>query len=505
MYAKMGITVFISLYTTRLVLDALGASDFGIFNVVGGAIAMLTFLNNAMTGATQRFMSYSQGEGYKEKQKIIFNISIILHFITALIVVLLLELAGFYLFKDLLTIPIERIHAAKLIFHFLVISTFFTIASVPYDAVINAHENMLLVAILGVLEAILKLGIAFFITYTDSDKLVVYGFLMAILSILLLVAKLIYCQIKYEEVDLNIIKYYDGSLAKEMTSFAGWSFLGATTSMLGFYGQGIVLNMFFGPIVNAAQGIASQVGGQLTSFSGTMLKALNPTIAKSEGSGDRDLMYKATFMGSKIAYFLLMILSIPVILEMPIIFDFWLEEVPEYAVIFCRLLLIKLLVDQININLTTLIAAVGKIKNYQITVSVVYVLPLIFAIIVFRIGFPPYWIYIVFLFFSIVAGIANIYYSKEVANLPIDGFLKNVILRIVLASFLTIGISALPILFLNQGIIRVIIVFSISLCSSFLILWYVGFSKLEKENIYGFLVSIKTNLLQKAKPFPNNK
>ncbi len=498
LYARMAITVFISLYGTRLVLKALGVNDFGIFNLVGGAIAMLTFLNNSMSGATQRFMSYAEGEGEIEKKKNIFNVSIVLHMITAIIVVILLEAVGYFLFNGVLTIPIERIDAARMIFHFLVISTFFTIFSVPYDAVINAHENMLLVAVLGILESIIKLGIAFYITYTSSDKLIVYGLLMALLSVILLIIKQIYCRKKYDEVKIDIKKYYNKKLSKEMTTFAGWSFLGATSSMLSFYGQGLVLNMFFGTAVNAAQGVASQVGGQLSSFSGTMLKALNPMIAKSEGAGNRDLMFKATFTGSKVAFFLLMILSIPVIIEMPIIFKFWLKEVPQFTVIFCRLLLVKLLLDQININLTTLIAAVGNIKKYQTIISIVYISPIIFAFIVFKMGFPPYSIYIVFIVFSIVAGFTNIYFSKIVAELPVNIFFKDVITRIILTFIISLIISILPVYFINEGIMRVIIVFIISFISSLFTIWFLGLTIVEKEYFNSFIKSV-SNKLPKAK------
>lgn len=216
LYARMAITVFISLYVTRLVVAALGTKDFGIFNIVGGAIAMLTFLNVAMASASQRFMSYVHGEGNQIKQKRIFNVSVILHFLIGIAVVLLLEIAGYFFFNGILKIDSERVYAAKLIYQFLIVSTFFTIISVPYDAVINARENMLFVAVTGIIEALLKLAIAFYITFTNNDKLISYGLLMALLTILLLIIKRIYCHLKYEEVVINIRKYFDKALFKEI-------------------------------------------------------------------------------------------------------------------------------------------------------------------------------------------------------------------------------------------------------------------------------------------------
>lgn len=185
------------------------------------------------------------------------------------------------------------------------VSTFFTVLSVPYDAVINAHENMSLVAVLGIAESILKLVIALYISTATGDKLIIYGLLMALLSILMMVVRQIYCHLKYDEVIISIQKYFDKPLFKEMTSFASWSLLGCSSSMIGTYGNGIVLNVFFGSTINAAQGIANQISGQLGAFASTMLKALNPLIAKSEGSGNRDFMLNAAMVGSKISFFYL--------------------------------------------------------------------------------------------------------------------------------------------------------------------------------------------------------
>lgn len=275
LYAKMGITMFISLYTTRLILNSLGAADFGIFNIVGGAIAMLGFLNAAMAGATQRFMSYSEGEGNKKKQKSIFNISILLHFFIALAAGIALLIAGYFFFNGILNIPADRIFAAKVVYGSLIVSTMFTVMSVPYDAVLNAHENMKYYAIVGIIESLLKLSVALIVVYTFSDKLIVYGVLMACIPLITLTIMRIYCHKHYTECTIAPKKYWDKTMMKEMTSFAGWSFGNSATSMIGNYGLGIVLNMFFGTVLNAAQGIAGQITGQLCVFASNMLKALN--------------------------------------------------------------------------------------------------------------------------------------------------------------------------------------------------------------------------------------
>jgi len=492
LYAQMGITVFMSLYTTRLVLAALGAEDFGIFNVVGGAIVMLTFLNTAMASASQRFMSYAQGEGDLKKQKNIFNISLILHFFIAITVILLLEIVGYFLFDGILKITPERLDVAKLIYQFLLISTFFTIISVPYDAIINAHENMLFVAILRIAETILKLTIAIFITYTVFDKLYMYGLLMASLSIFLLIIRITYCHKKYEEVIINFKKYFNKPLFTEITSFAGWNFLGASSSIIGNYGQGIVINMFFGTAVNAAQGISGQVSGQLGAFATTMMKALNPLIAKSEGAGNRSLMLKASFIGSKVSFFLLTIFYVPVILEMPYIFGFWLKEVPEYTVVFCRLLLVRNLIQQLFITLASSIAAVGNIKKYQISSGFLNFLPLIIGYIFFHFGYPPYTLYIVFIFYAILNGLIILYFAKKECELPIKTYLKDVVFKCLFSFLILILIAGIPVYSMPESFTRLIIVLIVSTFFFFIVIRFTGLTVDEKITVNNLLKGIRS-------------
>lgn len=503
LYARMAITVFISLYATRLILSALGVTDFGIFNVVGGIIAMLTFLNNAMASATQRFMSYAEGAGDVKKLKTIFNVSIVLHVIIAILVFVLFEVAGYFLFNGVLKIPEARIGVAKLIFQFTIVSTLFTIISVPYDAVINAHENMLLFAVLSIVEALFKLAIALYIITTHYDHLMAYGFLMALLSILLLAIRRMYCQKNYVECQINIRAHYSKPIFLEMTSFAGWSFLGSATSMLANYGQGIVMNVFFGTIVNAAQGIASQVSGQLGVFAGTMLKALNPLIDKSEGAGNRTLMLKVSMVGSKVSFFLLMLFYIPALIEMPYIFKFWLKNVPEYAVVFCRLMLFRNLIDQLFVTLVSSISAEGNIKKYQVYTSLLSVFPLLISFFLFKLQYPVYSLYIVFIVYSLSVSAITLYFSGKNLGLSIPFFLKNVVGRCLVSFLIVMFIANLPVWLMQDGFSRILFVFSSSVVCFFMVVWFIGLS-LEERNKFGeisrsiagkLIKTIKTNKL----------
>ncbi len=491
LYAKMGITVFISLYATRLILAALGAKDYGIFNVVGGAVSMLTFLNGAMAAASQRFMSYAQGQGDEGRQKKIFNVSVALHLIIGFALVILLELLGYFLFRGILTIDPARMDVAKLIYHFLVVSTFVKVISVPYDAVINAHENMLFVAIIGVLEVVLKLSIAIFITYTSLDRLASYGFLMASLAILLLLILRVYCHRKYEEVTINIRKYYDKDLFREMTSFAGWSFLNSAASLVTMQGMSIVLNSFFGTILNAAQGVANQIAGQLMAFSNTMLKALNPVLVKSEGGDNRAQMIRIAMTGSKFSFFLLAFFAIPCIIETRFILEFWLKEVPEWAVVFCKLEIIRNLITQLIVVVQSGIGAEGNIKNFSIVRSVSYFLPLPLSILAFSLGLPPYFMYVLWISsWGIIGGVIVIYYAHKNYGLSVKEYLYEVFLPCLYLFSITFFSGLLPFFLMEGSFIRLIVVGFSSSLAFILTFWFIAINFREKQLVYMLLEKI---------------
>ena len=498
LYARMGITMFISLYSTRLILAALGAEDFGIFNVVGGAVSMLVFLNSAMAAASQRFMSYAQGEGDEEKQKKIFNASVVMHLVIGIILVVVLELGGLVLFNGVLKIDPERMAVAKLIYHFLVISTFVKVISVPYDAVINARENMLFVAVLGIFEAIVKLAIALYVTYTNLDRLASYGFLMAGMTIILLLITRIYCHKKYSEVTIQPIKYFDKALLKEMSNFGGWSFLGASGSMIGNYGKGIVLNMFFGAVLNAAAGVAMQLSAQLSVFSNVMLKALNPVIVKAEGSGKRRKMIQTSLTGIKISFFLQAILFIPAFIEMDFIQHIWLKEPPEYSILFCKLMLILNLTDQLGITLPSAIGAVGNIKWLQVLNSVLNLLPLGLNYFFFTLGFPPQtslYIAIAFAFFKVVI---YVILSKNICDLSITFYFKDIILRCFIICFFVASITILPFVFFPQGFIRLTTTFLVGAMLFLIVAYNWGFNQDERIIIRGIFLTAKQNVFNIA-------
>lgn len=485
LYAKMGITMFVSLYTTRLILNSLGASDFGIFNIVGGAIAMLGFLNAAMASATQRFMSYAEGEGIKSKQKSIFNVSFVLHILISLLVGIALLVAGYFFFNGILNIPPDRIFAAQVVYGSLIISTMFTVMTVPYDAVMNAHENMLYYAIVGIIESLLKLAVAFACVYTTSDKLIVYGILMACIPLITLTIMRVYCHKHYEECIIAPKRYFDKGLMKEMTSFAGWNFFTSASSMMGFYGQGIILNSFFGTILNAAQGIAGQINGQIQVLASNMLKALNPVLGKSAGANNKELLIKSTLLGAKYSAGLYTMVALPIAIETPNILQVWLHQVPEWTTIFIRFQLIRSFIEFQFYTLQGTINASGKIKKYSIWSSIWYILQLPLIYICFRIGLPPYYMYIV----AIVCGnlfvyLGLFYVIYQLYQLSLYTYIKKVQIPLYFTTITaTLPIYCIKYIIPINSVISLIAYFGISIIVFLAIFYLLGCKKEEKEQI----------------------
>lgn len=489
LYAKMGITMFISLYTTRLILSSLGASDFGIFNIVGGAIAMLGFLNAAMASATQRFMSYSEGEGDKKKQKSIFNVSFILHLVISFVVGIALWIAGYFFFNGILNIPSNRIFAAKVVYGSLIVSTMFTVMTVPYDAAMNAHENMKYYAIVGVFESLLKLAVAFACVYTTFDKLIVYGSLMACIPLITLSIMRIYCHKHYEECIIAPRKYWQKDLMKEMTSFAGWNFIGALSGIVSQYGLSLVLNHFWGTLLNAAQGIANQISGQLMTFSNTMLKALNPVIVKSKGSHNDALMIKASLLGCKYAYLMLVFFVIPFVLETSFVLNIWLKNVPEWAVLFCQLQLLRSVLEQLTISIGAIISAQGRIKNISIWKSLLGIQPVIFTAIFFYFKYPPYVMYIIWIICGGVLGaIISLYYAHKQCGLKYNDYFNIVFYPCLFPTIITISIGYLPQLIFDPSFFRLCLTILFTSASFIISNWKL----LTKEEI-NLIIELKNN------------
>lgn len=489
LYAKMGITVFISLWVTRLILNSLGASDFGVYNVVGGIVAMLGFLNSAMGAATQRFMSYTQGEGDEEKQKDVFSISVALHAMIAAVMVVILIIAGIIFFKTVLNIPEDRTTAAVVVFVSMILSTMISIMSVPFDAVLNAHENMKYFALIGIFESLLKLAVAFVCVYTSSDKLIVYGILMSLIPFITIGIMIIYCRRNYQECSFNLKRCRNVSLFAEMGKFAGWNFLGSATSMISNYGMNLVVNSFFGTLLNAAQGIAGQLNGQVMAFSNNLMRAVNPVIAKTEGAGERKQMLEMSFTGCKFSYFTVAVIAIPLLIEAPYVLKIWLKDVPEFTIVFTRLSILRSMLLQMVSILTVSIAAEGRIKGYHIWNSVISISVLLLSILAFHFGAEPYWMYIIYIIgYCFILSFIQMMLMKRNCGMSIKAFSSEVLARITLVSILSAAAGYIPVMLMEQSFVRLVLV-CVSSSLMFLVSgWFVGLTVREKQVAHNLII-----------------
>ena len=430
LYIRMVVSILVNVFTTNILLRALGASDYGLYNVVGGAVAMLNFLSASMSSVTQRFLNYAEGAGDEVKIIKIFNNAKVIHYAIALFTAVFLIGAGFAFFNGILNIPVGREFPAMIVYACLIFSIVFSITITPYDAVLNARENMLYYSILGIVDVIAKLFIAVAIMYADIDRLILYAVLMAAESWLFRLVTKNYCTKHYTECKPGLIsKNIDRKIIKEMSSFAGWNTLNITTGMLSLYGMNIILNHFYGTMANAAMGIATQVTGVLMGVSGNMLKALTPMLVKSEASQQRTKMLDISYIGCKYSYLLFSFFCIPIFIVMPTVLELWLGEVPEWTSLFCRLMIISTLVEQLFVFLYQTINAHGNIRNYNIMRSVTNILPIVSSVICCNYGMPAYWVIINWIIFkAIVGGVVNLYYSNKNVGLEFSRFINRVVL-----------------------------------------------------------------------------
>lgn len=495
LYLKMLITIVVSLCSVPLVMRALGVSDYGLYSLIAGVIVMLSFLNSSMTVSTQRYMSVSMGKGDDKSVKQIFNVSIVLHLVIGFAILFLLEIGSVFLFNGFLNIDSSRIEAAKFIYQFLVISTLFSILSVPFDAIINAHENMLAFSILEIIESVSKLIIAFFLVDIHSDKLMFYGASLAIIAVAVMLLKWLFCIKKYPICKLELRELFDFNLFKEMFSFAGWNTFGAVAMLGRNQGMAIILNVFFGTVLNASYGVANQINGVLSNFSSIMQKSINPQLMISEGGNNRERMLNMTFISSKFSFFLLSIFAIPLIIEMPYVLKIWLKEVPQYTVWFSRLMLILSLLCQYSVGIMSAIQSAGKIKTYQITMGSLLILNLPVSYLFLSNGFPSYSVLICGIIIEIISLVTRMFFAKTLLGFRIDNFIKEVIAPSFLVFLLVLFLSIIPLNFITESFLRLILTCFCSTLMALVGIWFFGLNENEmskfKNIFHTFLNKIK--------------
>jgi O-antigen/teichoic acid export membrane protein len=429
----------ITLYTSRIILNALGIDDYGLYNVVGGVVAMLSFLNTAMTAATQRFITFELGKENSTELNSVFSTSLAAHLFIACIIAILAELIGVWFLNTYLQIPDGRLNAANWVFQCTILILCFDVLSVPYIATIIAHEKMTFYAVINIIDAILKLSIALLIQIVDTDRLIFYALLLTLCKIAIFFIYRIVCLHKFA------ICHYTHTFRKEkfkqLFSFSGWALLGQVSVVSANQGTNILINIFYSVVANASMGIASQVNVALSNLVSNFQKAFEPQITKSYAANDSSFMLSLVCRSAKISFFLLYIASIPVIFNINTILTWWLNIVPEYAGTFCVLSIICSLVNSISGPLWISVFATGKIRSYQIAISSLYLSDIILVYVFFKMGFSPTSaLYIKLIINLIVIGIRLIFASKIVTNFSYWSFVRNAILPILLVTLLSLSI-----------------------------------------------------------------
>lgn len=481
-YLSLILSLVIGLFSVRITLDALGEINYGVYNVVAGIVIMLNLLQSNMTSTSMRFLAHSLGSNDQEKILKTFNSTLFIHLICGLIVICLLEIAGIVMFQFFLNIPQDKILDAKIVYQFMIVTSFVAVISVPYDAVMNAHEHIFVLSLVTILGNILHLTIAFVLLYSTTNKLILYGFLMMATELVLRFIKQYFSKKHYPECRSSFKSNIDKPLIKSMLSFTGWDMLQSSIFFMLRSGiKDVLLNMFFGVRLNAAEGIASNVSSKLDSVSEIMTRAINPQIMKSEGGGNRKRMISVSALAAKYSTFLYAIFSIPVLLEANYLLGIWLKKIPDYAVIFCQLAIIRILTSKPTQQLDIAIKAVGNIKNYMITLSILWISAILAIYFSFKYGGGPTSVYKVMIASYIIVGIIRLYFGKKNAGINIAGFITNAVLPSILPMLVSVAVISYIIRNFDESFARLCITFLGYGFIYFCLFWFFAVPKTEKE------------------------
>lgn len=435
LYIRMLLTMAVTLYSSRIILRTLGVVDYGIYNVVGGVVAMFGFLNTSMVASTQRFMSYSLGGDESSQVSKVFSNSLLIHILIAVIILIFAESIGLWFFYNELVIPEDRRNAAFWVYQLSIVVFLLNVIRVPDNSTIIAYERMSAYAYFSIIEVVLKLTIVFILPYLSYDKLIAYAVLVLIVVLLINIVYRIYVKRNFSHITFK--PRYEKCLFKEMAGFAGWSLWGNLSSSLSSYGLNIVLNMFFGPVVNAARGIAYQVQSAIVSFGSNFMVAVNPQIIKSYAQKDYEYMSKLVLRASRLAFFLLFIMALPIINNRDYILNLWLGECPEYTSVFVLLILIDSLINILSGSIQTAINATGRIKFYQIIVGGLLLANLPIAYLLLKHGANVYTPFIATIILSLIAMLVRLFVYKRQTGISFRGFYLNVLPRVMSVAFLS--------------------------------------------------------------------
>lgn len=480
-YLSLLIKVIIGLFSVRLVLKALGEVDYGVYVIVGGIVALLDVLNSNMTNTSMRFLAHSLGSKDEKDIIVTFNTTVFIHYLIAFLSILLLEAGGFLMFKYIVDIPFDKIFDAKIVFQFMVATTFLTVISVPYDAVTNAHERIWVLSIFDVISSILVLLSALLLFSFNSNRLIIYGLSLFLIQLVLRICKVVYAKRHFGECNNLSRKLVQKEKVKSIITFTGWNLFGSIAALGVTQIRSILINVYFGVRPNAAEGITRQVTSPINMIVTSMTRAITPQIMKNEGGGNHDKMRYVVMLGAKYSSFIFALFGIPLVFYIPEILNWWLEEVPEYAAVFCRITLLSILLEKFTFQIDNAISAVGDIRNYQIAGAICNTIYLPFAWLLFTMGYSPVSIYILTFFALILMFFIRLYYGKKVAGINPLLYCKKAVFSVLIPLLNSIIPMMISRTVLGNSLIYFFLS-CISFCALFIILfWLIGVD--EKERI----------------------
>lgn len=481
LYFRMLLTLGVTLYTSRVVLNNLGVEDFGIYNVVGGVVTMMAFLSGAMSSATQRFLAFELGKNNLEQLAKVFKMSLNIHWLIVLIVILVAQTLGLWFVNHQLVIPPERLVAANWVFQCALFSFCCTVLGVPYNAAIIAYEKMSAFAYISIVDVLLKLTVVFLLVAHDGDKLQLYALLLAVVSLLILGCYYAYARRQFAAVRFSW--YWNADLFKTLFSYTGWNLFGNVASVATNQGINILLNLFFGATVNAARAIAFQVNSAITGFVTSLQMSINPQIVKSYASDNHAYMHQLIMGGSKYAFFLLYALALPILLQTETVLRLWLVNPPEYTSLFCQLVLVDALITSLSGSLMASAQATGNIKRYQAVVGGILLLNLPLSYLALSNGGSAHTVFYVSIATSITALLFRLVLLKEIINLNVTQFCIKVIGRALLVVLSTILPLSLITLSAGNHFINFILMSALIIIFTAMVMFILGLEKFERDFI----------------------
>lgn len=490
LYFRMIFLMLISLFTSRVILRTLGVEDYGIYNIVGGFVSLLSFLNGAISSSTSRYITFALGKNDSAKLFNTISTCKLTHLIIAIAVLLIGETLGLWFVLHQLVIPESRLVAALWVYHCSIISTAVMIYSVPYNACIIAHEKMSAFAYISIYEAVMKLAIVLILMTSHIDRLKLYAVLLLSIQISIRLIYTNYCHKNFEESKAKM--RYDKDLFKEMFSFAGWNLCGNLAAALFTQGVNVVLNMFFGPVVNAARGIAVTIQSTVQQFATNFQTAINPQITKSYASGEHEAMHTLIYRSSKFTFILLSALSLPIILETKFIINLWLGQIPDYTVSFIRLMLCICIIDATANPFMTAAAATGNVRFYQLVIGGILLLIVPASYVVLRLGCVPESVFIVHLAIVLITFIVRLFIVRSMIHISIASYSRKVIVPSLVVSCLSTGIVLLFKSFMYTGFFYSLFVIVLSAVSVIALSYFILLDYNEKLFLYKKLLSIST-------------